>query len=167
MAGAGVTQRLDAKAGVLAGVIGGLVFLILELMMVPLFLGDPMWAPPRMIAAIAMGEGVLPPPGTFDFTIVMVAMVVHFALSIIYGLTVGLVIHGIQRGMALLIGAGFGLALYLVNFYVFTAVFPWFATARNWVSIFAHIVFGLVTAWAYKKFQATAPAAPVETGTVG
>jgi hypothetical protein len=28
--------------------------------------GDSPWGPPRMIAAIVMGEGVLPPPATFD-----------------------------------------------------------------------------------------------------
>lgn len=153
MAEAGLTRRLDAKAGVWAGVIGGLVFLVLELIMVPVFLGNPMWAPPRMIAAIVMGEGVLPPPGTFDLVIVTVAMVVHFVLSIAYGLVLGLIIHGMGRGASLLVGAGFGLALYLINFYVLTAMFPWFANARNWVSVFAHIVFGLVAAWVYKKFQ--------------
>lgn len=52
---------------------------------------------------------------------------------------------------ALAVGAGYGLALYLVNFYLFTAVFPWFAMARNWVSVFAHIVFGLVAAWVYLR----------------
>jgi hypothetical protein len=36
-----------------------------------------------------------------------------------------------------------------VNFYGFTALFPWFAMARNWISIFGHLVFGLVAAGAY------------------
>lgn len=37
-----------------------------------------------------------------------------------------------------------------MNFYGFTTLFPWFAMARNWVSVFAHLVFGLAAAWAYK-----------------
>jgi uncharacterized membrane protein YagU involved in acid resistance len=138
------------RAAALAGLISGLVFLALELIMVPLFLGDSPWAPPRMIAAIAMGEGVLPPPGTFDATIVAVAMLVHFPLSILYAIVLAFLINRLSLGAALGVGAIFGLALYLVNFYGFTAVFPWFAMARNWVSIFAHIVFGVVAAWAYK-----------------
>jgi hypothetical protein len=34
-----------------------------------------------MIAAIALGEGVLPPPATYGATAVIVAMVIHFVLS--------------------------------------------------------------------------------------
>jgi len=29
------------------------------------------------------------------------------------------------------------------------ALFPWFAMARNWISIVSHIAFGLVLAWSY------------------
>ena len=47
-------------------------------------------------------------------------------------------------------GAVFGLLLYVVNFYGFTAIFPWFAMAQNWVSIFSHIMFGVIAGWAYK-----------------
>lgn len=53
-------------------------------------------------------------------------------------------------GAAVAIGIGFGLTLYVVNFYGFTALFPWFAMARNWVSIVSHAVFGLAAAWAYE-----------------
>lgn len=65
---------------------------------------------------------------------------------------VALVLARLGTGAALAVGAAFGLVLYLVNLYAFTAVFPWFAMARNWVSIFAHIVLGVATAWAYRAF---------------
>ena len=55
--------------------------------------------------------------------------------------------------MALAAGGVFGLVLYLVNFYGFTAVFPWFAMARGGLSIFVHITFGVVAALAYKGLQ--------------
>lgn len=155
MAEIAVTEKrgaaVDWRAAVWAGVISGAVFMVLEMMMVPLFLGDSMWAPPRMIAAIVMGEGVLPPPATFDFGILMVAMAVHFVLSVLFALVLALLIARLGFGAALAVGAGYGLALYLINFYGFTAIFPWFAMARNWVSIFAHLVFGLIAAWAYKR----------------
>ena len=149
-------KGIDWRAAMWSGVVAGAVFLVLELIMVPVFLGNPMWAPPRMIAAIALGQGVLPPPGTFDLGIVLVAVLVHFALSIIYGLILAAIINRFGTGMALVVGGAFGLALYLVNFYVLTAIFPWFANARNWVSVFAHIVFGLVAAWSYVRFRKTA-----------
>lgn len=42
-----------------------------------------------MIAAIAMGRGVLPPPATFAIGIMMMAMVIHFMLSWVYALIYG------------------------------------------------------------------------------
>ncbi len=45
-------------------------------------------------------------------------------------------------------GVVFGLLVYVFHFYGMTALFPWFAMARNWISILAHAVFGLVLAYA-------------------
>lgn len=38
----------------------------------------------------------------------------------------------------------------MINFYGFTAIFPWFAMARNWVTVISHIVFGAVIALYYR-----------------
>ena len=54
-------------------------------------------------------------------------------------------------GMMLVSGAVFGLAVYFVNFYGFTALFPWFAMARNSISVFAHMMFGVALAFAYGR----------------
>ncbi len=146
-----VRETVNWKAAIMAGLIAGAVFMMLEMIMVPLFMpdGSP-WGPPRMIAAIGMGKEVLPPPATFALMPVMVAMIIHFPLSIIFAVILAFMISRFGLGIAVLIGAVFGLALYFVNFYGFTAIFPWFAMARGWVSIFAHIVFGAAAAWAYK-----------------
>jgi uncharacterized membrane protein YagU involved in acid resistance len=144
----------DWRAALGAGVIAGAVFLVLEMMMVPLFLGGGPWDPPRMIAAIVLGESVLPMPGqampSVDARIVVAALFVHFALSVLYALILSAVIARTSSRAALAVGAAFGLALYIINFYGFTALFPWFAMARNWVSIVAHAVFGLAAAWMYE-----------------
>ncbi|MQA91824.1 MAG: hypothetical protein GEU90_16645 [Gemmatimonas sp.] len=153
------THAVAWSAAIWSGVIAGAAFLVLEMIMVPLFLGDSMWAPPRMIGAIVMGQDVLPPPATFDFGIVMVAVIMHFILSIVYAVVLALIIGRMGMGAAIGVGAAFGLLLYLVNFYGFTAIFPWFAMARNWVSIFAHIVFGMVAAWTYKRLAGRHPLA--------
>ncbi len=139
------------KSAIWAGLIAGVVFIMLEMLLVSLVAGGSPWAPVRMMAAILMGRDVLPPPATFDPGIVMAAMVVHFALAIVYGLILSLLVYRLEVGPALLIGALFGLGLYVVNFYGFTAVFPWFAMARNGMSVLAHAVFGLTAAWVYKE----------------
>lgn len=137
------------KAGALAGLIAGAVFMMMEMGLVAMA-GDSPWGPPRMIAAIVMGEGVLPPPATFDLMILMAAMAVHFMLSIVIGVVFALVARRFGLVMAVVAGAVLGLGLYVVNFYGFTAIFPWFAMARNMISIVSHIAFGVVLGLSYR-----------------
>lgn len=150
-------RKVDWSAAIWAGVISGAVFMMVEMIMVPMFMDGSPWGPPRMIAAIVLGRDVLPmpdgPPPTFDAGVMMAAMVVHFALSVAYAVALAFAISRMSTGAAIGVGAAFGLALYLINFYGFTAVFPWFAMARNWVSIVAHVLFGAIAAAAYKALQ--------------
>jgi len=133
---------------ILSGIIAGAVFLILALALVPVILSGSPWELPRMIAAIVLGAGVLT-PATFATGIILTAVLLHFFLSIVYAIIFALLFSRLQLGPALLAGLGAGLVLYVVNFYGFTALYPWFATARNWVVILDHLVFGVVTAWSY------------------
>lgn len=144
-----VRDRAFWKHAVLAGIIGGIVFMMAEMLMVML-IGQSPWAPPRMIAAMLMGPGVLPPPADFSAGIMMAAMAVHFPLSIVYGIVIGWIVRSMTAGRAALIGALIGLAIYLINFYgIASVIFEWFAMARNWVSLVTHVLFGLATAWAF------------------
>jgi uncharacterized membrane protein YagU involved in acid resistance len=110
-----------------------------------------------MIAAIVLGRNGLAQPATFDLGIMLVALLIHFALSILFALILAAIMAPFSFdssvGMASLVGAVFGLAVYLVNFYGMTRFFPWFADARNWVSFIAHIVFGLVAADTYLRLE--------------
>src|SRR3546814_4866674 len=112
-------RKLDLKGAIWAGVAAGVVFMVLEMALVALVMGDSPWAPPRMIAAIGMGEGVLPPPATFDAGVFAVAMAIHFALAVVLAILLG---WGISRfGLGLVVsivaGAVFGLTVYYINFY--------------------------------------------------
>lgn len=150
-----VMERSSSTYGsaVKAGLLAGLVFLIVEMLLVWLAMGMSPFAPLHMIAGIAMGPEVLPgpnnPPGS-NLGVFMVGMAVHFALSVVLAfvfkyIASALRLHG---PMLLLAGAAFGLIVYGVHFYGLTALFPWFAMARNWVSVLAHAIFGLVLAYA-------------------
>ena len=147
-----MAEKFDLKAALAAAVAAGAVFIVLEMLLVAFVGGDSPWAPPRMIAAIALGPSVLPPPTTFDVGIVMAGLAVHLALSIVYAVLLGwaVAMFRMSAPLALLAGALFGLLLYAVNFYLFTETFPWFAMARNWMSILAHGVFGAVLGIVYR-----------------
>ena len=155
------TRRIpDWRAAAVAGFAAGVVFLALEILMALMTTGSA-WGLPRMIAAIILGRGVLPPPASFSLSVVLVALGVHVVLSIIFGLVAGLLIAPFHFdssvGMASVAGAIFGLAVYLINFYGMTQFFPWFADARNWMSVFAHLVFGVVAADIYLKLERKEP----------
>lgn len=158
-----MSKALNWKAAIWSGIVAGIVFIMLEMALVAFIQGMSPWAPPRMMAAMVMGEGVLPPmegPVTFDFGVMMVAMMIHFPLAIIYGIILGWVISNWRLGLgaSVAVGTAFGLLIYFVNFYGFTAIWPWFAMARNLISIVAHAMFGLVLGWAYHAIAGSSAA---------
>ncbi len=145
--------RLNWKAAISAGLIAGLIFMMLEMILVATIGGGSPWGPPRMIAAIAMGAEVLPPPASFDMGVFVVAMMVHFALSILLGIVFAAIAEAARwrTAAASAFGLAFGLLIYLFHFYGMTALFPWFAMARGAISIFAHAAFGLVLGYSYRR----------------
>jgi hypothetical protein len=86
----------------------------------------------------------------------LVATLVHFALSIVYGLTLSVFISRLSVPLSLIAGAVFSLFLYVINMYGFTFLFPWFATARDWITATTHVVFGLVIVAIYKTWPTRA-----------
>jgi ABC-type sulfate transport system permease subunit len=143
----------DWRAAALAGVIAGLVFLMLEMVLVWMVQGQSPWGPPHMIAAMVLGSEVLPSMGTwapFDLKIVLSAMAIHFPMAIVYGLVGAWLMHRFDWVGAMMIGAALGLAAYIVNFYLIAPMaFPWFEMGRNWIGAFSHIMFGLTLGVAY------------------
>ena len=132
-----------------AGLIAAAAFMMMEMGLVAATGGSP-WGPPRMIAAIVMGREVLPPPAPFDLVVLLVAMMIHMVLSILLAVAFALVATRLNTWTAVALGAVFGLLIYAVNFYGLTAVFPWFAMARNAISMASHLIFGAVLALSYK-----------------
>lgn len=143
----------DWKAGVWAGLIAGLVFVMLEMALVWMVQSQSPWGPPHMMAAMVLGAEVLPPMGVwapFDVKIMMTAMMIHLPLSIALGLAGAWLMHRFELAAAVMIGATLGLAFYVVNFYLIAPLaFPWFEMGRNWIGAFSHLMFGAVIGLAY------------------
>ncbi|RQS19139.1 sodium:proline symporter [Burkholderia sp. Bp8992] len=104
----------------------------------------------RLTAAIVMGRGVLGSSGGFDPLVMGVATVVHAALSLVYAAVLARLVHGLSFRATLLAGGAFGLLLYGVNLYAFTAIFPWFIPVRGEITLLAHLVFGGAAAAVYR-----------------
>ena len=104
----------------------------------------------RFAAAIVMGPRALTPPASFDWTVMSVATIVHFTLSIVYAFVLSALITRLRPLGALLAGAAFGLLVYGLNMYGFTTLFPWFEEDRDWITAAAHAAFGAIAAGVYK-----------------
>jgi hypothetical protein len=141
------------RSAVLAGIAAGVVATLVQIALwwaASEPLPTMLFRDARLTAAIVIGRQVLPPPATFDWSIMLVATLVHFSLSIAYGLTLSVIISRLGTSLSLLAGAAFGLFLYAINMYGFTFAFPWFAAVRDWITAATHLVFGVVASVAYK-----------------
>jgi len=144
---------MDWRAAIWAGLVAGVVFLVIQMAILAGVTGGSPWVMLRMIAAMVMGQNVLPPPATFDPVIAVVALLIHFVLSILFALLIAFVLHRWGMLVGIIGGALFGLALYAINYYTFTLFFPWFFPMGNWVAVLAHIVFGAVAGGVYEAFE--------------
>jgi hypothetical protein len=141
--------------GAIAGVVAGIIFAVFE-MLAAAAQGMPAVMPLRMIAAIGLGGGSLQ-AGAASAGDLLVAALIHMALSAVYGVVFAAVVGFVallrgSRWAVVAAGTVFGFLLWIVNFYVISPlVFPWFGMANPVVQFLAHTFFfgtalGLITA---------------------
>lgn len=135
-----------------AGIVSGAVFLAIAMTWTAVYVGSP-WIMVRLVASVVMGAQALPPPATFDLTISIVALVVHLLLSIGFACLLAIIIHRWGMLVGIAGGALFGLALYVINFYTFTAFFPWFFPMRSWIMVVGHVAFGALAGGIYEALE--------------
>lgn len=148
------------RAGLVGGVIAGIVFAMFEMIMaVVLNGGDAFFMPLRMIGAIGVGKTALD-PSTSLLTAGGAGLVIHMVLSMMYGVVVAGVIAKAgtlaQSSVSVVVvasAAGFG--LWILNFFVLAGVFGWnwFPDSQNVaVQFVAHtVMFGTVLGLALNR----------------
>ena len=108
----------------------------------------------RFTAAIVLGEEVLQPlAGALDWQLMWIATCIHVALSIIYALMLSYLIHYLDLKKSLFVGGLFGLGIFVINMYGFVILFPWFVETRDWITVTAHLAFGVSAAGIYKSLS--------------
>lgn len=146
----------DWLAAAVAGFVAGAMLMVLDLLWSTLTGVSP-WITSHRIAAIMMGPEALQQTTDFNLWVVAASLITHYMLGIVFGMLMAAVIAPFHfdssAGMVLLVGAVCGLALYLLNFYGMVFFFPWFADMRNWATLVAHLIFGMVIAYMYLKLE--------------
>lgn len=146
----------DWPAAVAAGLVAGALAMVIDLLWTTLIMGVNPWHTSYQVAAMVMGPDLLQgPTQAFSLGIVATALLVHYALGIVFGCIVAFIVTGFHYEGSLpmleIIGALFGMALYFVNFYGFVSLFPWVAEMRSGAYFFEHFVFGMAAAMVYWK----------------
>jgi len=146
----------DWPQAVCAGLVGGAVLMVLEMLWSVSVSGSTPWRTSHLLAAIVMGEDTLQ-SSAFSLGVVTIALATHYVLGVVFGVLLAFVIAGFRyesnTGMLEFIGAMFGTLLYLVNFHVMSLFFPWMADLRGWSTFIGHLVFGLVVVITYQWLE--------------
>ncbi|MXN77288.1 hypothetical protein GR157_21420 [Burkholderia sp. 4701] len=150
-------RRPDWLAAAVAGLAGGALVIVLEFFWSTMVLYESPWQPTHKIAAMVMGQSALEQMSQFSFGIVGTALVLHYVLGAIMGMILAAIIAPFRFdssvGMEAVVGVAFGIVAYVWNFYVMTAVFPWFVSERGSGPLLANLLFGVVTAIVYGALE--------------
>lgn len=135
--------------GLVAGVFGGVLFILVE-MAISVAIGLPVMEPFRVIGSIVQGPAALS-PGFPVSTAVASGLVLHFLLSALYGMIFTAVLHLVWRREIpslgfLVLGISYAVLLWILNFLVIAPVLsPQIATQGSFLMGFtiAHAAYGL------------------------
>jgi hypothetical protein len=137
----------EPVAGVLAGLAAGAVYLAAQVSLTALAHTGGAAEPLQRIAAILMGPDAAPPPAELNFTVFGMAMIIHFALAMVFGRLVSALVWRRSVPVAIAIGAATGVALFALDFHLIAPVaFPWFEDSATLPTIVDHALFGAFAA---------------------
>mgnify|MGYP001169811955 CR=1 FL=1 len=146
-------QVMDWRAVVIAGLAAGLLTFALRILLWVYVTGGSFWAPFYQSAAVLLGPDSLAPVDAPAMGVVAAGILVHFVLSLLYSLLLAFIIHRWGLIVGIVGGALFGLAVYVINYYTFTYLFPWFFPLRGWLVLAAHVFFGAAAGGIYEALE--------------
>jgi len=131
------TNQMQWGAALGAGVVAGVILLLVPR-------GSP-WSAITFFSPVVMGRAL----GPLSQLPLLLVWIIHLAVSIVYGLIIARVVAALRQQRAILMGGALGLILYIINFGVVSTFWP-DLRANELSVIFTHVVFGLISAGAYR-----------------
>src|SRR5262249_11608752 len=117
----------------------------------PLITGTSPWVLLQNIAAIALG------PFAFAHgnagAILLFAVLIHLFLSLAYVILIEPIMRKLDPGTAILLGAGYGCALYFMNYHLLSFLVPWFIFSRGGAALSAHMIYGATVGTLYPQLH--------------
>lgn len=141
---------MDPLAVTLAGLGAGALFLCLEVVTAYFFGTGTPFGPAHVTLHGLIGSQDVPQhlnPG-----LVLAGVFLHFSLSILLAFPLALMIHPWKTSTLVpVLGLLLGVVLYFLNFNLFSFAMPLLATVRDLSMLVHYMIFGLTTAWLYKR----------------
>ncbi|MGI9553433.1 MAG: hypothetical protein ACR2NC_00800 [Thermodesulfobacteriota bacterium] len=144
---------VDWSAAFWSGIISGIIFYLLNIILIPLVYGGSVWTIVRYLSSPLIGESILPPPATFEMSALFISFICTLALAVAFTLVLAYVLHRGGLIVGILGGALFGLALYFINFNTLTLLVPWFYVLKSPMMLLNHIIFGILAGGLYETFE--------------
>jgi hypothetical protein len=145
-----ILRHVTWRAVLISGLVAGTLFLITDLIFAPLVTNVSGALTLRYFAALVLGSKVLTETGTGIF---LTGIVVHYVLSLVFALVIALVVHRWGMVVGIVGGAIMGVAIYGINLYTVTVLFPWFFAINSPVILLCHAIFGAVAGGVYEMFD--------------
>ena len=145
-------RSADWRAAMIAGVIAGLVFLLVNMALAGQLLGNAQ-LPLQLAAALLLGPEVMPPAVGLDGGVFMTGFGVHLVLAVAFTCLIAFCLHRWGIWVGIFGGALFGLALYSINYYFAADFIAGFAAFRSWLMAASHVIFGAVAGGLYEFLE--------------
>jgi hypothetical protein len=145
-------RRAIGIGGVVAGLIGGAVIEAL-MMVIAAGRGDSVWRVLKMASSPFFHHRAM--IGGFDAAPIVAGLLIHFAVSVAWGVLFAAVAFGLSRAATVGVGAVWGVVVYLVMFLI---VLP-LATGHTprmtnlALPLLQHIIFGLAVGVGFLPYQ--------------
>jgi hypothetical protein len=143
---------IDWRAAAGSGLIAGLVYLIINALLMWSLSSTPPWIPAYLLIGRDLESGLIsvisrPMPVA---NIMLITLMIHLPLSIAYGFFGAWLIKRFSSMAILMLGAGYGFGIYVINFHVIS---PWAlpsqTSGHGTINAFSHICFGIAMGLLY------------------
>ena len=142
-----IRRQVAWRAIPIAAVVAGTLFLLVNILLMPFVLETDPLLLIRYQASLVLGPDVLVSPTA---STILVGIITHYLLALIFTFIITIVIHRWGLLVGIMGGALLGLALYCINLYTMTLVFPWFFAINNSVLLLSHVLFGAAAGGVYE-----------------
>lgn len=145
-----IVKNVTWRAVLIAAIVAGTVFLLVNLALTNVLYEINPALSLRYIASLVMGESVLM---SGDSITLIIGVLVHYGLSLVFTLVITTVVHRWGLVVGIIGGGILGIAIYAINLYTLTLVFPWFFAMNGTVWLLSHLLFGMVAGGVYEMFD--------------